>query len=572
MLYNDRVYAAVGGISDISREEMITMSASSKKKLRKELKAAAMTEKQLQEKKESKKLRLYTGLFAAAIAVMIVVVIASRVISSGIIPRNTTAVTVGGTKVSVTELNHYYIDSVNNFVNNAGDYISLYGLDTTKPLDEQFYSEADQVTWSDYFLDQATASIQNMYAVYGEAKAEGYKMSEEGQATIDNAVETMKMYASIYGYPSTDDYIEAVYGDGCNVDTFRSYIKVQVIAQEYATAKNDSLVYDDAAISAEDEANPAAYSAYSYNYYYMANTKFYEGGTENEDGTTTYSDEEMEAGRVKCEATANTLAAATTVEELDAAIAALEINAESTAAKSTHVENVQYASVTAAIREWVTSADRKAGDIKVIPNEYTSHNHEEGEECTGEDGETSVAGYYVVMFEGSDKNLTNLINVRHILVAFEGGTYDSTTGTTTYSDEEKAAAKTEADELLASFNAGDKTEDSFAALANEKSDDGDGTTGGLYEEVYPGQMVTNFNDWCFDTARKSGDTAVIETEYGYHVMYFVSTCETTYRDYMIETTLRNNAMTEWENNLLENAPLTVKNTKYVNTDMVLSGN
>ena len=571
MLYNDWVYAAVGGISDISREEMITMSASSKKKLRKEQEAAAMTEKQLQEQKESRKLRLYTGLFTAAIAVMIVVVIASRVVSSGFIPRSTTALTVGGTKVSAAELNHYYIDSVNSFLENAGDYISLFGLDTTKALDEQYYSEADQLTWSDYFLDQATASAQNMYAVYNAAKAEGYKLSAEGQATVDSTISNMSAYAVLYGYTSTDAYIEAVYGKGCNEDTFRHYAEVQMTAQEYATAKNDSLVYDEAALKAEDDANPAAYSAFTYNYYYMANTKFYEGGTTNEDGTTTYSDEEMEAGRAACEAAANTLASATTTQELDAAIAALEINAEATSAKSTRRDNYQYANVDTAIKEWVTSPDRKAGDIEVIPYEYTTHNHEDGEECTGEHDEKSVAGYYVVLFESSDENLTNLVNVRHILVSFEGGTTDPETGVTTYSEEWKAKAKTSAEEILAAFNAGDKTEESFAALATEKTTDpGSKETGGLYEDVYPGQMVSAFNDWCFDAARKTGDTGIVETEYGYHVMYFVSTSDTTYRELMIESALRNNDMTAWENGLLESATLTVKNTKYVNTDLVLS--
>ena len=71
------------------------MSASSKKKLRKELNAAAMTEKQLLEQKEAKKLRRYTAAFAFAIAAMILVVIVSRVFGTGIIPRSTTALTVG---------------------------------------------------------------------------------------------------------------------------------------------------------------------------------------------------------------------------------------------------------------------------------------------------------------------------------------------------------------------------------------------------------------------------------------------------------------------------------------------
>ena len=538
------------------------MSASSKKKLRKELNAAAMTEKQLQEQKETKKLRLYTGLFAAAIAVMILVVIVSRVTSSGMLQRSTTALTVGGTKVSAAELNHYYIDSVNGFLEQSGEYVSLFGLDTTKPLDEQFYSETDELTWADYFLDQATTGAQNMYAVYNAAKAEGFTLSDEGKATIDATVENMEMTAVLRGFPSADSYIAAVYGKGCNEKTFREYAEVQLIAQEYAVAKNESLVYDEAALDAKDAENPAAFSAFSYHYYYMANTKFYEGGTENEDGTKTYSDEEMEAGRAACEAAANSLAAATTVEELDAAIAALTINAEVENAKSTHAHDTMYANVPAAIQSWVTDSSRQAGDIEVIASEYTN-----------EEGDKSVAGYYVVLFEGKDDNLTNLVNVRHILVSYEGGTYDETTGTTTYNDKEKQLAKSQADEILATFQAGEQTEEAFAALATEKTTDpGSKENGGLYENVYPGQTVTAFNDWCFDAARVSGDTAIVETEYGCHVMYFVGNSDMTYRDFMIESTLRNADLSAWESGLIEAAELEVLNTKYVRTDMVLNAN
>ena len=538
------------------------MSASSKKKLRKELNAAAMTEKQLLEQKETKKLRLYTGLFAAAIAVMILVVVIGRVISSGFIPRSTTALTVGGTKISAAELNHYYIDSVNNFLNQAGDMVSMFGLDNTKALDEQYYNEAEGDTWADYFLDQATASAQNMYAVYNAAKAEGFTLSQEAKDSIDATVENLKLYATMYGFPSADSYIVAMYGDGCNEKTFREYAEVQMIAQEYAVAKNESLTYDEAAIQAENDLNPAAYSAYTYNYCYLNASKFYQGGTENEDGTKTYTDEEMAAGRAAAEAAANTLAAATTAQELDAAFAALEINAESTTAKSTRMEKTQYANVTTAIREWVTAAERKAGDMKVIPSEYTN-----------EDGTKSVSGYYVVLFEGMDENLTELVNVRHILVSFEGGTTDETTGVVTYSDEEKAAAKAKAEEILAAYEAGEKTEDAFAALATEKTTDpGSKENGGLYENVYPGQTVTAFNDWCFDAARVSGDTAIVETEYGCHVMYFVGNSDMTYRDFMIESTLRNADLSAWESGLIEAAELEVLNTKYVRTDMVLNAN
>ena len=549
------------------------MSASSKKQLRKEQNAAAMTEKQLLEQKEAKKLRLYTGLFAAAIAVMILVVLVSRVVSSGFIPRSTTALTVGGTKVSAAELNHYYIDSVNNFLNQSGEYLSLFGLDNTKALDDQYYNEAEGDTWADYFLDQATASAQNMYAVYNAAKAEGFTLSEEGKASIDATVENLKLYATMYGFPSAESYISAMYGEGCNEKTFRQYAEVQMIAQEYAAAKNEALVYDEAALQAENDKNPAAYSAYTYNYCYLNASKFYQGGTENEDGTKTYTDAEMEAGRAAAEAAANTLAAAKTVEELDAAYAALEINAEATSAKSTRQEKTQYANITTAIQSWVTDASRKAGDIAVIPSEYTTHDHADGEECTGDNDTKSVAGYYVVLFEGMDENLTELVNVRHILIGFEGGTVDETSGTTVYTDEEKAAAKAKAEEILAAYEAGEKTEEAFAALATEKTTDpGSKENGGLYENVYPGQMVSNFNDWCFDAARKTGDTGLVETEYGYHIMYFVGTSGMTHRELMIESTLRSADMSAWETEVIEANELVVENTKYVKTDLMLSSN
>ena len=34
-------------------------------------------------------------------------------------------------------------------------------------------------------------------------------------------------------------------------------------------------------------------------------------------------------------------------------------------------------------------------------------------------------------------------------------------------------------------------------------------------------MVAAFNDWCFNESRQPGDTEIVETTYGYHVMYFV---------------------------------------------------
>lgn len=114
---------------------------------------------------------------------------------------------------------------------------------------------------------------------------------------------------------------------------------------------------------------------------------------------------------------------------------------------------------------------------------------------------------------------TYTVDVRHILIMPEGATSE-TIRTETFPEEAWASAETEAQQILDEWLAGDKTEESFGLLANEKSDDGDGTTGGLYTDVETGMMVEAFDAWCFDAARQVGDYEIVKTEFGYHVMYF----------------------------------------------------
>ena len=140
--------------------------------------------------------------------------------------------------------------------------------------------------------------------------------------------------------------------------------------------------------------------------------------------------------------------------------------------------------------------------------------------------DSTGSGYYVVVFLSRDNNDYNMAQVRHILVkavADENGEY---------TDEAKA------EDILAEFEAGDKTEESFAALAEEYSEDtGSNTNGGLYDSVTKGQMVEEFDKFCFE-GHKSGDTAIVYGESGsyagYHVMYYVGEGEN-YADYIART-------------------------------------
>ena len=83
-------------------------------------------------------------------------------------------------------------------------------------------------------------------------------------------------------------------------------------------------------------------------------------------------------------------------------------------------------------------------------------------------------------------------------------------------------------------------------------------------------MVSAFNNWCFDENRKPGDTGIVETSYGYHVMYFVGQAEDTYRTYLIKNDLASEDYNNWYNALVDGLDMTVGDTSYIRTNIVLS--
>jgi hypothetical protein len=113
------------------------------------------------------------------------------------------------------------------------------------------------------------------------------------------------------------------------------------------------------------------------------------------------------------------------------------------------------------------------------------------------------------------------VDVRHVLIQPEGGTKSEDGKTTTYSDAEWEAARVKAQSLLDAWLQDDGTEDGFAAMAKANSADGNAEQGGLYEDITKDtNFVPEFLNWCMDESRKAGDSGLVKTTYGYHIMYF----------------------------------------------------
>lgn len=548
------------------------MSASSKKKLRKELESAQLTEKQLAQQKEAKKFRTYTTVFVAVLALVLVAAIGVISITaynnSGIRERTTNAVTIGSHTLSNADLNYFYIDTINREYTELyemyGDYASWFlGFDPSLPLNEQNYETGK--TYADYYVDKAIEDAKEIYAMYDAAVAANHSCTEEELAEITLTIEGIENAAKLSNV-SFNTYLKAMYGKGANKTNLKNYMNVITTVNSYQTKYHDSLTYDKTALDAYDKEHYNELSSFDYATFLVKNDDFLTGGTEK-DGTTVYSEKEKDDARKAAEAAAKELveSKATSVDTLEAAIKAHSKYKDNSSAKVTKSEDALYTSINENIAQWLGEEDRKNGDITYLEYKNT---------VTDEDGnETEVVdGYYVVVMLGRNDNYKNLVNVRHILIKpTENSTNDD--GTKYSSEEELAEAKKQIEAIRDEWLAGDKTEESFAKLANEKTqDDGSKTTGGLYEDVTPGSMVEAFDEWIFDSSRKSGDYDIVKTEFGYHLIYFVGTSEETYREHMITETLREKDYNDWRDGIIGAVTLTAIDTSLVELDLIFANN
>lgn len=486
------------------------------------------------------------------------------------------ALTLSGYDISASELNYFYNDAITQWKNQVGPYASMLGLNLSQPLDKQIYDQESNKTWADYFIDQAIDSAKTTYSLYSAAEKDGYTISEAEKSQLDGMKKNMQDYVNQNGMNSIDELVENMYGPTATFDSYYRYAEITLTAGSYFDAHRNSLSdsYTAEIIDSYIGDKGYAYSSYSFSSIYLPLDNFKIGGTKGEDGKVTYTEEEEKAAVDYLKKVVAELAVSenNTAVKLNVAIALMEDElaaAKGESIPSTHTTvtentNVQYSKINTIMQEWLRDPARVSGDIAAIPYESTS---------TNEDGTDvkNLRGYYILIFQGVNDNSFALANVRHILASFEGGTYNSTTGQKEYSEAEKAQAKEKAEQLLEQWAQGEATEESFAQLANKHSTDpGSNTNGGLYEDVYPGQMVVAFNDWCFDERREVGDTGIVETSYGYHVMYYAGDSEQTYRNFMASNDKLNEDMNTWQTELKKTITVDFSDTSILDTGLILA--
>lgn len=247
--------------------------------------------------KETRK-KLSEGWIFTICVVLVLAVVFGGLFGYRAYNANRTVLTVGEHDVSVTEFNYYY----NSAVSVVSSYPSFLGIDTSVSIDQQKVADSAismlglfgidagfmvdytpvngyyDVTWAQFFAHVAMENAAGVYAIYDEAMANGFTLTESMKAEVEENVEQMRSYADENG-ESLNSLIERVYGTGCDEDGYRDYLTMQVIASYYP----NEVVYSSEELAARYEESPETYDVASYYYFKSSNTDFVE---EDEEGNT----------------------------------------------------------------------------------------------------------------------------------------------------------------------------------------------------------------------------------------------------------------------------------------------
>ena len=465
----------------MSKNEKVTENKEQKEQT--EQKVMTKYDRKVQKRKEEKEKEKKEERISTAVGIVFLVALVCLVASFPIrtyLATHETYVVINGEKVNKVEFDYAYNTSKNNYITQYGSYLSYFGLDTSKDLSTQMYS--DTLTWQDYFEQNAVESLKQNKALMAEAKAAGFTYD-----TTDEYItfkETIKTSAASAGV-SDKEYVRSIYGSYATMGRIEEYVKNDMVMNAYYQKLQEDNAPSDDEIQSYYEENKATYDSVDY----RLTTIEADLPTE----PTELADPVEETAADTTGTTDGTAATDTTQDTAyqpsDAEIAkamedakVLADDAEQTVAKDGEAhENEKKSSVNYLISDWLFDDARKAGDTTVITND-NSH-------C-----------YYVVAFEERYLDETPSADVRVIIP-----TEDKT-----------------GEEILEEWKNGAATEDSFAELCKKYTQDTSAVeNGGLFEQVTKTGMTEELSNWIFDSSRQAGDTVAITVSDTTYVLYYI---------------------------------------------------
>ena len=483
---------------------------------------------------------------AILLVIAIVGAIAGGIVNNkGVFERNKIIMTIGDAEVDKYEYAYYYSTTLQQYASMSAQYDMYYGAgmgamytgyDYSKMPDEQsFIGEIEGVeepTFADYFSHQAIETMKYVKACVAFAKENGIELDEKDYATIDET------YASIEESCVNQDgskysvaqYLRLSYGKGMTEKLFRKIMEERTLAQKVMDVKTEEFASAYTEKEVEDAYNKSIET------YGLVSLRSYTFSVETAEEGAEATDAEIAAAKSKADTYASKItdeesfktlakeyAELAGEEDADTFLTDDSLTLSEDAALSTYSADEDLLS-------WVKTA--KAGATYVASDDTTSTvYYMVAPVHKAADEKTYDVRHILIKFPEADEKATDGDAKKEVEVKeFDASKYEATVVNAVNDPITDAESYNKAIDVLTSYLEGDKTEDAFAKLAMVHSADGNAADGGIYEDVTVGYMVPEFEGWALDSSRKAGDVGIVETSYGYHIMYFIQTEVTTWAD------------------------------------------
>ncbi len=292
---------------------------------------------------------------------------------------NTVIATVGDRKLTNELLQIYYSIEVVEFITNYSNYLGYFGLDYTKPLDEQYFSAADKITWQQKFLDGAL-NTWYMYAIMDlTAKEEGYVYDQELIKSIENLPNHLKELAEKNKYSSAQEMIEADFGAACTAEAYLQYLSEYYKGVAFLSSKYDTMTPTQQEIDTyfaenQKELEQNGIKKTSGKYVDVRHILIEpQGGKEDEKGNVTYSQEEWDKCGAEAQAILDEWLAGEATETSFGELANKYSKDPGSNTKGSLYEQVAAGKMVEEFDAWIFDESRVPGHYGLVKTEFGYH-------------------------------------------------------------------------------------------------------------------------------------------------------------------------------------------------------
>ncbi len=398
------------------------------------------------------------------------------------------------------ESNDYYAEYFGEFLK-----VNPSAFDFKKPITQQTTTVKEEsgkeLSWQEFIRNDAIATMTNYRTKFDLAKDAGIELTDDIRYQVYSHIEGLRNAIKGSGYQNLTQYLQLLFGQGCDEEFFKNEL-----IREYTASKYDTVASLQKMDSYSKDNVKTIYETNSANYDFIDLSVF----------ETTGKDAKETADKIFKEIKS--------ANEFTNAVQKYMGDTSDRTYLPTVPNQYVIEQYSEKLAQWAYSKERKAGDKKIFD---------------------SANGCFIAVINKPAYTTMDNVSYREIVISKTDANGNPLTGSAL--DEAKKQAQAIFDEIKKNK----VDENDFACTALIKSQSSTASSGGLVPVATADQLNENLMNWVSDKNRKNGDIEFIETETGYAIVYFLKNYGE-YWNYAVRATVSSGDITD-ENEKIKNS-------------------